>query len=133
MPVPPRHGTERAGQNLLPSGGRASQYFTRDGGSPAVYAWCDYAAVGCSDVTLRVVPLTTPVAGADGYLEVGFTGGTLAAGQSTGELQLRMSKSDWSDFDEVGDASRSTATTYTDVPAIPAYLGTALAWGTPPA
>ncbi|MFL4952108.1 glycoside hydrolase family 6 protein [Streptomyces sp. MMS24-I31] len=111
----------------------ARYYFTRDGGSPVVNAWCDYAAVGCTDVTLKVVPLATPVAGADAYLEVGFTGGTLAAGKDTGELQLRMSKSDWSDFNEVGDASRSSTTTYTDAPAIPAYLGTSLAWGAPPA
>ncbi|MEU3253522.1 glycoside hydrolase family 6 protein [Streptomyces sp. NPDC006997] len=110
----------------------ARYYFTRDGGSSTVSAWCDYAAVGCSKVELRVVPLSTPVAGADAYLEVAFSDGTLAAGGNTGDIQLRMSKSDWSAFDESDDASRSTATTYTDAPEIPAYLGTELAWGTPP-
>jgi cellulose 1,4-beta-cellobiosidase len=111
----------------------ARYYFTRDGGSSTVSAWCDYAAVGCSGVKLRVVPLSTPVAGADAYLEVGFTTGTLAAGKDTGDIQLRMSKSDWSPFDESGDYSRTTATSYGDAPAIPAYLGADLAWGTPPA
>ncbi|MEU8910337.1 glycoside hydrolase family 6 protein [Streptomyces mirabilis] len=111
----------------------ARYYFTRDGGSPTVDAWCDYAAVGCSNVSLKVVPLTTPVPGADAYLEVGFTGGTLAVGQNTGDLQLRMSKSDWSNFDEVGDYSRGTSTTYTDAAVIPAYLSTTPAWGAPPA
>ncbi|MGW0911465.1 glycoside hydrolase family 6 protein [Streptomyces sp. NPDC002784] len=111
----------------------ARYYFTRDGGSPTVNAWCDYAAVGCSNVKLRVVPLSTPVAGADAYLEVGFSAGSLAAGRDTGDLQLRMAKSDWSAFNEVGDHSRTTATSYTDAPAIPGYLGTTLAWGTPPA
>ncbi|MGA5169359.1 MULTISPECIES: cellulase family glycosylhydrolase [Streptomyces] len=111
----------------------ARYYFTRDGGSPSVSAWCDYAAVGCAQVRLRVVPLPAPVAGADAYLEVTFTGGSLAAGRDTGDIQLRMSKADWSPFDETDDHSRSAATAYADAPAIPAYTGTALAWGTPPA
>ncbi|WP_235023702.1 cellulase family glycosylhydrolase [Streptomyces sp. WAC05374] len=108
-------------------------YFTRDGGSPAVSAWCDHAAVGCAQVRLRVVPLATPVTGADAYLEVTFASGSLAAGRDTGDIQLRMSKTDWSAFDEADDHSRSAPTAYTDAPAIPAYTGTALAWGAPPA
>ncbi|SDL01502.1 glycoside hydrolase family 6 protein [Streptomyces indicus] len=110
----------------------ARYYFTRDGGSPTVNAFCDYAAVGCANVTLRVVPLSTPVAGADAYLEVSFKSGSLAAQKDTGDLQLRMSKSDWSAFDEAGDYSRTTATSYADATKIPAYLNSSLAWGTPP-
>lgn len=108
-------------------------YFTRDGGASSVSAFCDYAAVGCAQVKLKVVPLTTPAAGADAYLEVTFAGGSVAAGKDTGDIQLRMSKSDWSNFNEANDYSRSTATAYADAPAIPAYTGTTLAWGTPPA
>lgn len=107
-------------------------YFTRDGAT-SVSAWCDYAAVTCAQVRLRVVPLTTPVRGADAYLEVTFAGGSLAGGRDSGDIQLRMSKADWSAFDETNDYSRTTATAYTDAPAIPAYTGTALAWGAPPA
>ncbi|MFG3496487.1 cellulase family glycosylhydrolase [Streptomyces sp. NPDC047928] len=111
----------------------ARYYFTRDGGAPTVAAWCDHAAVGCERVRLRVVALASPVTGADAYLEVAFTGGTLAPGQDTGDLQLRMSKTDWSAFDESNDYSRSASTTYGDAPVVPAYTGTTLAWGTPPA
>ncbi|MET9514409.1 glycoside hydrolase family 6 protein [Streptomyces sp. NPDC002994] len=111
----------------------ARYYFTRDGGSSSVSAFCDYAAVGCSQVKLRVVPLTTPVTGADAYLEVTFSGGSLAAGKDTGDVQLRLSKSDWSNFNEANDYSRTAATAYADAPAIPAYTGSTLAWGAPPA
>ncbi|MFE9835255.1 glycoside hydrolase family 6 protein [Streptomyces sp. NPDC005551] len=111
----------------------ARYYFTRDGGSSTVNAVCDYAAVGCSRLRLKVVPLSTPVAGADAYLEVGFASGSLAAGKDTGDIQLRMNKSDWSAFNEVGDYSRTAGTSYADAPTVPAHLGTALAWGTPPA
>lgn len=111
----------------------ARYYFTRDGGAPTVSAWCDYAAVGCAQMRLRVVPLSSPVAGADAYLEVGFAGGTLAAGRDTGDIQLRMSKADWSAFDERDDHSRAPSSAYTEARSVPAYTGTALAWGAPPA
>ncbi|AKN74564.1 hypothetical protein QR97_36860 [Streptomyces sp. PBH53] len=111
----------------------ARSCFTRDGGSAGVDARCDYAAVGCAGVRLKLVPLSTPVAGADAFLEAGFTSGALAAGRGTGALRLRPARADWRDFDETGDHSHGTATPYTDAPAVPAYLGTTPAWGAPPA
>jgi cellulose 1,4-beta-cellobiosidase len=83
-------------------------------------------------VKLEAVPLSTPVAGADACLEVGFAHGTLAAGRNTGDLRPRPNTCDWSHFDEADDHSHGTATTYTGAPAIPAYLGTTTAWGAPP-
>ncbi|HEY0604252.1 MAG TPA: cellulose binding domain-containing protein, partial [Herpetosiphonaceae bacterium] len=59
-------------------------WYTVDGDKPQNY-WCDYATIGCGNITARFVKMTTPVAGvADYYLEVGFAGGTLAPGASTG-------------------------------------------------
>ncbi|WP_432154042.1 glycoside hydrolase family 6 protein [Streptomyces tricolor] len=107
--------------------------FQNDDASATDNAWCDDAAVGCAGARLKVVPLSTPVAGADACREAGFTSGALAAGRSTGALRLRPAKADWSDFDETDDHSHGTATPYTDAPAIPAYLGTTPAWGAPPA
>ncbi|MFE1443495.1 cellulase family glycosylhydrolase [Streptomyces sp. NPDC058739] len=106
-------------------------YFTRDG-SASVNAWCDYAVVGCGQVRLRVVPLPSPVTGADAYLEVTFSGGSVPAGGDSGDIQLRMSKADWTNFDETNDYSRTTSASYADAPAVPAYTATTLAWGTPP-
>jgi endoglucanase len=98
-------------------------WFTRDGGSSTVNTWCDYARMGCGAITRRV---------ADGYLEVGFTGGTLAPGASTGDIQLRLSKADWSAFDEANDHSWGTATSYADWTRITAYVNGARVWGTEP-
>lgn len=58
---------------------------------------------------------------------------TPAVGRDTGDIQPRMSKADWSDFNEADDYSRTASTAYADAPAIPAYTGAALAWGAPPA
>ncbi|GAA3615267.1 hypothetical protein GCM10022223_34420 [Kineosporia mesophila] len=111
----------------------ARYYFTPDSGSSTYSTWCDYATIDCSTVRLRVVPLSPAVNGADAYLEVSFTGGTLAAGAKSGEIQLRLNKNDWSNFDESNDYSRGTGTSYADSTKVPAYVGSTLAWGTPPA
>lgn len=106
-------------------------YFTRDGGGYTI--WCDWAAVGCGTLATRVVPLATPVAGADAYIEVAFTGGSVAAGADTGEIQLRVSRTDWQQVNEANDYSRGAGTSFADAPAVPAFVGGSLAWGTVPA
>ncbi|GAB3255774.1 cellulase family glycosylhydrolase [Kineosporia babensis] len=111
----------------------ARYYFTKDNGSSTFSTWCDYATIDCNTIRLRVVPLSPAVNGADSYLEVSFTGGTLAAGAKSGEIQLRLNKTDWSNFDESNDYSRGTATSYADNTKVTAYVGSTLAWGAPPA
>ncbi|MFR9798720.1 cellulase family glycosylhydrolase [Streptomyces sp. MS06] len=106
-------------------------WFTRDGDAP-VNAWCDYAALGCADVKPAVRTLSRPLDGADAYLEVSFTGGTLAPGADTGDIQLRASKADWSDFDETDDYSHGPSGPYVEAANITAYAGDELAWGLEP-
>ena len=108
-------------------------YFTAEAGSTAYNTWCDHAQIGCANLTLRVVPLATPVAGADRYLEVGFTSGSVAAGASIGEIQCRFNKSDWSAFSETNDYSYGTNTAFADSTKVTVHVGGQLVWGTPPA
>ncbi|MER6334521.1 endo-1,4-beta-xylanase [Streptomyces sp. NPDC001034] len=109
-------------------------YFTGDGGASTFSAWCDYAAVGCSNVTQKVVALSSPKSGADHYVEVGFTSGagTLAAGANTGDIQSRVSKTDWSNFSESDDYSYATNTAYADATKVTVYVDGILASGIEP-
>ncbi|MDI1464494.1 cellulose binding domain-containing protein [Catellatospora sp. KI3] len=106
-------------------------YFTRDG-STSINVFCDYAQLGCGNLTTAVVALPTAVNGADAYLEIGFTGGSLAAGANTGEMQLRLNKADWSSFNENNDYSYGTGTAFTDATKVTAYVGGTLSWGVVP-
>ena len=80
----------------------------------------------------RVVRLSAPRPGANAYFEVGFTAGTLAATASSGEIQSRLNKTDWSSFTQTDDYSFGTATTYTDAPKITAYIDGTRVWGSEP-
>ncbi|MFD6422951.1 endo-1,4-beta-xylanase [Streptomyces sp. NPDC060198] len=130
----------KPGLQLVNTGGAARgltdvkvrYWFTAGNGASSYSSWCDWSPIGCSTVTHRVVAMDTPKAGADHYLEVGFTGGSLAPGASTGEIQLRLNKTDWSAFDESDDYSRSTGTSYADAPKIAVYAGDELVWGIEP-
>ncbi|MFG2626474.1 glycoside hydrolase family 6 protein [Streptomyces sp. NPDC048473] len=107
-------------------------WFTPEAGASAFSTACDYAVIGCGNVTHGVSSSGSPAAGASHYLEVGFGSGSLAAGASTGEIQLRLNKTDWSNFNEADDYSRATNTAYADASKIAVYAGGALSWGTAP-
>jgi hypothetical protein len=110
-------------------------YFSSESGSTNYTTNCDYARVGCANVTSRIVTMGSPVAGADRYLEVGFTAGagSVPAGGSIGDLQMRFNKNDWSGFNEANDYSYGTGTSYADWARVPAYVGAVLTWGGAPA
>ncbi|MFG2626475.1 cellulose binding domain-containing protein [Streptomyces sp. NPDC048473] len=107
-------------------------WFSGESGATAYGTACDYAVLGCGTVTHRVQPSSAAGPGVDHYLEVGFSSGTLAAGASTGEIQLRLNKTDWSNFNEADDYSRTTAASFTDAPKVAVYADGDLVWGTAP-
>src|SRR5262249_13651744 len=109
-------------------------WFTKESASPE-QGWIDYAQIGASKITLAFASPPIAVASADRYLEVGFTStaGTLLAGASTGEIQLRFNKTDWSNYTEANDASYDgTRTDYQPSTTITAYRNGLLLWGEEP-
>lgn len=107
-------------------------WFTGESASAGYQTWCDYSQIGCSAVKTAVTALPAARTGADHTLDVTFTSGSLAAGANTGDLQLRLAKSDWSSFDESDDYSRGSGTSYADAPKVTVYVAGTLVWGTEP-
>jgi endo-1,4-beta-D-glucanase Y len=109
-------------------------YFTRDTAQGLAFN-CDYAVIGCGNVTGTFAAMPTAVNGADTYLEVGFgaNAGTLGPNQSSGEIQIRFNKTDWSNFNEADDYSfNPTMTAFADWQKITLHRGGAVLWGTLP-
>ncbi|MEV8034422.1 glycoside hydrolase family 6 protein [Streptomyces sp. NPDC086182] len=107
-------------------------WFTGESSSAGYQTFCDWAQLGCSTVRTSVSAVAPSRTGADHYLEVGFNSGSLAAGADSGDLQLRMAKSDWSNFDESDDYSRGANTSYADAAKVTVYVAGTLVWGTEP-
>lgn len=109
-------------------------WYTIDGDKPQTY-WCDYATIGCNNITGTFVKLSTARTGADYYLEIGFTSGagSLVAGGQTGEIQNRFNKTDWTNYTETGDYSFDpTKTAFADWTHVTLYRNGVLIWGTEP-
>jgi endoglucanase len=109
-------------------------WYTVDGARPQTL-WCDWTARGCSNLTGRFTTVSPARTGADTYLEIAFAAGmgTLAPGQSTGEMQLRVTKDNWSNYDESNDYSFDpTRTSFADADRVTIYSAGALIWGVEP-
>ena len=109
-------------------------WFTRDGGASTYSAACDYAVITCAKVTQSVVNLSPTRTGADAYLQVGFTStaGSISGSGTTGQIQLRVNKTDWSNFSEAADYSYRNTATPADFTKVTGYYNGVLVWGVEP-
>lgn len=108
-------------------------YFTING-EKAQNFFCDWTQVGSANVTSRFVKLPEAIAGADYYAEIGFTeaAGNLASGESI-DLQVRISKEDWTNYSQSDDYSfNADSTAYAETLKITGYVGGELQWGLEP-
>ncbi|WP_235533085.1 glycoside hydrolase family 6 protein [Paenibacillus sp. Leaf72] len=100
-------------------------YFSKEG-TAAMDSAIDWAQVGGTNI-LRTFT--------DTYVELSFTSGASAiqAGGQSGDIQLRMYKTDWTNFDETNDYSYDpTKTSYQDWNKVTLYKGGSLVWGIEP-
>ncbi|HXM55854.1 MAG TPA: cellulose binding domain-containing protein [Candidatus Dormibacteraeota bacterium] len=111
-------------------------WFTNETPSDPLVFECDYAQVVCSNVTHKFVVLTTPVNKANTYVEIGFTAGagSLAPGQSTGEIQTRIHHVAYSNFNTTETYSfiSDPSFVYKDTQTVTLYQNGALVWGIEP-
>ncbi|MCY8452299.1 cellulase family glycosylhydrolase [Bacillus spizizenii] len=96
------------------------------------YFDCDYAQIGCGNVTHKFVALHKPKQGADTYLELGFKNGTLSPGANTGDIQLRLHNDDWSNYAQGEDYSFFQSNMFKTTKKITLYNHGKLIWGTEP-
>jgi cellulose 1,4-beta-cellobiosidase len=100
-------------------------YFSKEG-TAAMDSAIDWAQVGGANIQRTFT---------DSYVELSFTAGagSIQAGAQSGDIQLRMYKTDWSNFDESNDYSYDpTKTSYQDWSKVTLYKGGTLVWGIEP-
>ncbi|MBY3618297.1 exoglucanase [Acinetobacter sp. CUI P1] len=107
-------------------------YFTKDSNQP-LNGVIDWAQVGNSNVQISFVNYAGT--NTDTYVELTFTSsaGSIAAGGQSGDIQLRIFKSDWTNFNEINDYSfDATKTAFTNWDKVTLYQNDALVWGIAP-
>lgn len=111
-------------------------WFTNEAPTDPLEFDCDYALVTCANITANFVSLPTPVTMANSYVQIGFTAaaGSIAPGQSSGEIQTRIHHINWSNFITTDSYSfiSDESFVYKDTQTVTLYLNGVLIWGTEP-
>lgn len=108
-------------------------WFTAEGTQSLNY-YLDYAELGSGKVKGQFTRPTPALSGADTYLELTFDAslGTFYPLSNTGNVQYRIAKADWSNFNETNDYSHKAAAPIADNLKITVYHKDQLVYGTEP-
>jgi len=111
------------------------RYWFTSEGTQALNFYMDWAKMLGSNVKGKFVKLTTPLTGADTYLELSFAPslGSFYPLSNTGNIQYRISKVDWTNFNEANDYSYKPAAPMAENNHITVYYKGQLVYGTEPA
>jgi hypothetical protein len=139
--VAPQLSITNTGTSALPLAGLSLRYWydeeATDGttvvptcNTPAQTAFCDSTSMagGCASTTgapnFSWSFVNAGKTNADCYYQLTFssTAGTLAAGASVGDIELRFSKNDFSAYTQANDYSYNGATAYTATTKVTAYI-----------
>ncbi|MGM9508960.1 Ig-like domain-containing protein [Larkinella sp. GY13] len=109
-------------------------YLTADANPDKLRFYLDYALVGNSNVTGRFVKLDPAQANADAYLELSFNTsmGALYPASNTGDVQYRIAKDDWTDFNKSNDYSTVAGSGSVENNRVVIYLAGQRIWGQEP-
>lgn len=109
-------------------------WFTKDSGSPLNF-WIDYAALGNSKLSGQFTAVDPQRENADTYLDLKIdpSAGILYPRSNTGQIQFRVTKSDWSSFTKTNDYSfQPYAQDFAENNRITVYYKGTLIYGTEP-
>jgi len=106
------------------------RYWFTDDSQPLLDFHCDWAAVGCAN-------LSGDFGFADGgigYLHLNFRPGAgwLGAGEDSGEIKVRFNRADWAQYRQSDDHSFGPVTTDTEWERVTLYVDGLLVWGVEP-
>jgi cellulose 1,4-beta-cellobiosidase len=111
-------------------------WFTNETPADPLVFECDWAQVGCNNITSKFVTLPSSATKANMYLEIGFTAaaGSIAPGQGSGEIQTRVHHVNWSNFITTDSYSfiSDPSFVYKDTQTVTLYLNGVLVWGVEP-
>ena len=111
-------------------------WFTREGTSALASppdCWGGGVPDGCGSLGFSLVPVSPARTGANYYLSITFSSGSLDTGAETDDISIGIHKNDWSNFAEGDDYSFNAAlTTWTENDHCTLYDSGALVWGIEP-
>lgn len=108
-------------------------WFTAEDSIAALNYWVDYAALNVQNITGAFVRLSPAPNGADAYFEVKVkpAAGAVYPLSNSGNIQYRIAKANWSDFNQANDYSYQPGALAVNSRTTLYYKGT-LIWGTEP-